>query len=315
MGIIVFSDIHGNYDNLNKFRESLRGFNYSKAYCLGDIIHDGKNYDENRTIDLLKEMRAICIKGNHDLHEDAPKIVPANKEFLKNLETKIEVGDILFTHIPVSADKRLISSNDYRDEAEAIAKQYPHVKFVFEGHNHDTRIYNFQNHRLIELDQYKKQELKEGLYLISPGGLGIWYGKPNTFAVFDRTSVEIWTLDRLVNLAKIRDLLVLFEEWMPNMLGDGWSYSNFREEAEKLDPEFKAVADLLFSYELPENDEKQYCANFSQTLAELIRSLTAPEVFHHYDVRDPVALRHFHLSSIKKKVKGVKTHSGLRIIS
>ncbi|MBW3021865.1 metallophosphoesterase, partial [Candidatus Woesearchaeota archaeon] len=171
MGVIVFSDIHGNYDNLSRFHDGLRGFNYSRAYCLGDIIHNGQTYDENRVINLLREMGAVCIKGNHDMRKDAPKILPTNKEFLQNLEARTEVGDILFTHIPVSGDKRLISSKDYLGEAEAIAKQYPHIGFAFEGHNHAARIYNFQNQRLIELDASKKQPLRNGLYLISPGGL------------------------------------------------------------------------------------------------------------------------------------------------
>jgi protein phosphatase len=58
---LVISDAHANYDALARVLESLR---YENVIFLGDSVDYGPQPAE--TLDLLKEVGAIMLKGNHD---------------------------------------------------------------------------------------------------------------------------------------------------------------------------------------------------------------------------------------------------------
>lgn len=64
MRICVISDIHGNYDALKKCITEARKLNIEKYLCLGDYV--GYYYEPDKCIDLLLDLNAICIKGNHE---------------------------------------------------------------------------------------------------------------------------------------------------------------------------------------------------------------------------------------------------------
>lgn len=64
MKIAFISDIHGNYDALNKVFKEIKKLDINKIYCLGDIVN--YYYDSDKCIDLLIKSQIKCIKGNHE---------------------------------------------------------------------------------------------------------------------------------------------------------------------------------------------------------------------------------------------------------
>jgi len=64
MKVCVISDIHGNYDALKKCIEEAKKLDVKKFLCLGDYV--GYYYEPEKCIDLLLDLNAVCIKGNHE---------------------------------------------------------------------------------------------------------------------------------------------------------------------------------------------------------------------------------------------------------
>ena len=62
--IYVISDIHGNYDALKVFFKKIKIKKVDSIIALGDYV--GYYYELNKCINLLREKKVICLKGNHD---------------------------------------------------------------------------------------------------------------------------------------------------------------------------------------------------------------------------------------------------------
>jgi putative phosphoesterase len=64
MKIAVISDIHSNYDALERIVKKIDQYNCMYKICLGDMIG---YYDKpNEVINTLRQSNFICVKGNHD---------------------------------------------------------------------------------------------------------------------------------------------------------------------------------------------------------------------------------------------------------
>lgn len=87
MRVGVISDIHGNYDALKKCIKEAKKLNIEKFLCLGDYV--GYYYEPEKCIDLLLDLNAVCIKGNHEkIFLDLVK----NKEKLSHYVSKYGNG-------------------------------------------------------------------------------------------------------------------------------------------------------------------------------------------------------------------------------
>jgi putative phosphoesterase len=64
MKVCVIADIHGNYDALKKCIQEAQNLNIKKFLCLGDYV--GYYYEPHKCIDLLLDINATCIRGNHE---------------------------------------------------------------------------------------------------------------------------------------------------------------------------------------------------------------------------------------------------------
>ncbi|MCA9071603.1 MAG: metallophosphoesterase family protein [Planctomycetaceae bacterium] len=103
MRLGLLADIHGQVDNLQIALKKLRDLEVDRFIVLGDVIYDSRSASE--TIALLQEHHAVGVWGNHDLglclepnewalsHFSKPVI-----EFFGTLESRYEVGDLLFSH-------------------------------------------------------------------------------------------------------------------------------------------------------------------------------------------------------------------------
>lgn len=76
MRIAIITDIHENFQMLEKSHAMLRKHGYDMLVCLGDItgyspLFYSHTPDANACADLLREHAHIVIAGNHDLHTAA----------------------------------------------------------------------------------------------------------------------------------------------------------------------------------------------------------------------------------------------------
>ena len=66
MLILVISDIHGNFQALQKVIEASRQFKWKQLWFLGDLFGYGPRPEE--CFNLLREENAVILPGNHDLY-------------------------------------------------------------------------------------------------------------------------------------------------------------------------------------------------------------------------------------------------------
>ena len=60
---LILSDIHANITAFRTVLEAAKG-KWDKAVCLGDLV--GYGPDPNEAIELVRELGAVTIRGNHD---------------------------------------------------------------------------------------------------------------------------------------------------------------------------------------------------------------------------------------------------------
>jgi predicted phosphodiesterase len=64
MRYLILSDIHSNVEAFEACIQQAKRATYDKVLCCGDIVGYGPNPVE--AIDLVRELDAVCIRGNHD---------------------------------------------------------------------------------------------------------------------------------------------------------------------------------------------------------------------------------------------------------
>jgi predicted phosphodiesterase len=64
MRYLILSDIHSNLEAFEACIQRAKRANYDAVLCCGDIVGYGPNPVE--AIDLVRGLKAICIRGNHD---------------------------------------------------------------------------------------------------------------------------------------------------------------------------------------------------------------------------------------------------------
>lgn len=148
MKIGVISDIHSNIFALKEiFR---RETHVNQWICLGDFVGIFPNVNE--VIDLLKEKKAILIRGNHEenlmngnviaasysanesIQHQRKTIHPKNIEFIKNLSSH---GNITIDGIRCFYTHALIQTkNKFSIDFSAIEKKYQDFDIVLYGNTH-----------------------------------------------------------------------------------------------------------------------------------------------------------------------------------
>ena len=81
MKIAVFSDIHGNLRALKTVLEQIKEQNVDLTVFLGDIFQRGNQ--EIECLELLKDNKIICIKGNCELYMEHGVDIDPDVEYLR----------------------------------------------------------------------------------------------------------------------------------------------------------------------------------------------------------------------------------------
>jgi len=188
MRYAIFSDVQGNYEALKRFFEINE--NMPNSYlCLGDIVQYGTSFNDNRCIDLVQKKNCIAVRGNHEdyvlahYEESKKKIYPHNLEYLASLPSEREIdGEYRLIHAP--SGKRI---QNVREAAEEFTRLPAHVEVCFFGHSHRPTIFSRDKKGVVKEEKLGEElQLSEDLaYMINPGGIGLYWGLPQTYMVFE----------------------------------------------------------------------------------------------------------------------------------
>lgn len=154
--LAFISDIHSNLPALQATISDVRNRGIDTIYCLGDII--GYHSFPNEVIDILRQERVVCIKGNHDeaiieerfdrnrekdfvLYWNYDNLIEENKIYLKELPEsihfKIENVSISLVHgSPNSISEYIREHSDeasiYIDEMETdiLLCAHTHLPYI-----------------------------------------------------------------------------------------------------------------------------------------------------------------------------------------
>lgn len=210
MRIALLSDIHGNHLALRAIQKILIG-RYDELVVLGDVLGYFPFFME--CLDILREMGARCIKGNHEAFELEELPQPEHRIFqeyrelfrksadadarawLAELENSIsldtKMGRILFCHGSPWSAAEYIYAKDGLDnrfdnvDADVIAMGHTHLEMLVHSH---------------------------GKLLINPGSVGLPRNKNYhaSFAVIDTSRQEVVFRQQKYNF---RPLLSFAAKW------------------------------------------------------------------------------------------------------
>lgn len=82
MKIAVFSDVHGNLKALKAVLEQIKEKNVDLTVFLGDIFQRGN--EEIECLELLKDNKIICLKGNCELYMEHGVDIDPDVEYLRD---------------------------------------------------------------------------------------------------------------------------------------------------------------------------------------------------------------------------------------
>jgi len=200
---LIISDVHSNWESLQKFIELSKSIKHDKKVCLGDIV--GYNADPNPCVEWVRDHVDIVLAGNHDYgvlekidisyFNSAARaaclwtrttLTEENSEFLNSLSNAREQDGVTWVHSsPFEPDEWHYVNNQYDAE-----DNFPHftTPCCFLGHSHKPVILERWPDGKVEPIFKSKYILKpECRYIINVGSLGQPRdGNPNpAFVVFD----------------------------------------------------------------------------------------------------------------------------------
>lgn len=161
MKIAVFSDIHDNILNLEKFFTAIKSQNVTQLICLGDFINPGI---VKRIID--SGYKTYAVWGNND----GEKVVITR--FAEQSKGNFEISNNCEGIFNIDGKK--VYTNHYPEIAPTVAKSGD-FDAVFYGHNHE---------------QYY-QKLENGCILCNPGEISGHKTGKVTYAIWDTEAKEV----------------------------------------------------------------------------------------------------------------------------
>jgi len=216
---LIISDVHSNWESLQKFIELSESIAHDKKVCLGDIV--GYNADPNPCVEWIRDHVDIVLAGNHDYgvlnktdisyFNSAARtaclwtreaLTEENAEFLNSLSNAREQDGVTWVHSsPFEPDEWHYVNNQYDGE-----ENFPHftTQCCFLGHSHKPVILERRPEGQVEPIFDSKYTLKpECRYIINVGSLGQPRdGNPDpAFVIFDSEAQTVETRRFSYNIA------------------------------------------------------------------------------------------------------------------
>lgn len=222
MRLLILSDIHANLTALDAALKACDGL-WDRVICLGDIV--GYGPDPNETVDRIRSLSAVAIRGNHDKAavglEDIDDFNPIARHAALWTRTRLrsdsadylrqlpagpkELDAVCFVHGSVLDEDEYVFAPS--QAIENILKAPQPVTFF--GHTHVQGGFAIrENADTVEVIHVRAGASKdastlalerESRYMLNPGSIGQPRdGDPRAgFAIADinRRTVEFWRVD------------------------------------------------------------------------------------------------------------------------
>lgn len=103
MKYLIFSDLHGSIESMEKIIEKFKYHNCDKLICLGDVLYHGPrndlpaHYNPKAVIKLINEYKdkILCIQGNCDAEVDQMVL---DFPIIKDYVLKVSNKDVYLCH-------------------------------------------------------------------------------------------------------------------------------------------------------------------------------------------------------------------------
>lgn len=190
MKMAIFSDVHGNFLNLESFYNTAVELGVEDFVCLGDLVN---YYPENsRVIDFIIEKKIRTVLGNHDELYSRKKGIGRSLKEIYRYDDEMEKNDFYINYledlpseIVIKGEKNVLfchgSPHNFTNGyvyPDTSLKQFDQVNFdiIFMGHTHRQFLRNHENKTFCNVGSI-------GL----PRDNGLLMG----FAIFDREKNQI----------------------------------------------------------------------------------------------------------------------------
>ena len=187
MVIVVFSDVHGNYDALECALKQMENYNPDYYVCLGDIVGYGPEPD--RCMNRIKQLsNYIVISGNHEKillgelsTEGCSALGKMSAEWTKDnvseeLITEIASfpeymvrGDIGFYHSFSKGEDKFPYLNALEDILECSPQDGCSIRFY--GHTHRPRITSLSGEDVMIETSVRRKLCNTEKYCINVGSI------------------------------------------------------------------------------------------------------------------------------------------------
>jgi putative phosphoesterase len=211
MKLGLIADIHCDVEGLRRAMTMLEDRGVDAIWCAGDLVEKGRGCDGDAVVDILRQAKIPCVKGNHDNHaafnqqwirENLNARFPKMQEmlledrtlnFLANLPETITISSmekhILMAHGTPGSLTTYLYACTPRSIYERIAEE-TQADVIILGHTHRPMNVRFGH-----------------LQIINPGSVcGEWIGGSGTCGVLDleENRFEVYDLESLqrMNLAQ-----------------------------------------------------------------------------------------------------------------
>lgn len=192
MKYAIFSDIHRNFPALMTFFAATED-KVDHYLCLGDIVQDGTSFDDHRCIELVKQHHPSAVRGNHEdrvfenYNKSKRKISLENLEYIASLPLELIIGKFYLIHAP--SGKRIVTPEQSEDEFQTFSES----QICFFGHSHKAIVLSKDKKGKIKEEKFERKILlrPELRYMINPGGVGVYWGLPQTYLLYDDQSRQL----------------------------------------------------------------------------------------------------------------------------
>jgi diadenosine tetraphosphatase ApaH/serine/threonine PP2A family protein phosphatase len=185
----IISDVHANIEALSAVLDAFKSERIDKYVCIGDTV--GYGASPNECCDLIRELSAFTILGNHDaavagrmdysyyydaarhaLDAHANQLTDVNMEWLKGLPYEVREGEITFCHgSPINLEEfEYIFSTEQAARCLEIWDDLGTVTFI--GHSHLCKSFALTRDEVYEVVAPKFVIRPEHRYIISVGSVG-----------------------------------------------------------------------------------------------------------------------------------------------
>jgi diadenosine tetraphosphatase ApaH/serine/threonine PP2A family protein phosphatase len=189
MRCAILADVHANLTALNAVLDDIaKQGKVDEIWCLGDIV--GYGPEPGECIDLLKQVKAVCVAGNHDsgaigkieleyfnplaaqaLEWTAKKLNAADMLYLDELPKTVEKGDFLLVHGSPSSHlfEYIISTGSAERNFSFFQKRYCLV-----GHTHVPQVFRQESKKVTAplITPGRGFILSDERMIINPGAVG-----------------------------------------------------------------------------------------------------------------------------------------------